>query len=140
MQRLFTALLLSGLVTSSLALASTDHCPSLRGIYTCPGRAGGRNETTIVIQESKNARWMTYYYTWEERGEAPVESVFVASDQGRRQDGDWSMLGKCADGFLFVAPYGEPKAETRLVHLNADGDYEAIRNGDRRSEICKRRR
>jgi hypothetical protein len=134
MRRLCSLLLL----LSASAFATTEQCPELKGNFHCAVGAGVPNETTILIQQSKNSRWVTYWYTWEDRGEAPVEGYFVANDQGRRQDDNWSMIGKCENGFLFVAAYGDPRWDTRFVRVNANGDYEAVRHGDGRVTTCQR--
>lgn len=123
------------------AQAGIDQCPKLRGIFDCPAVAGASEQTTILISESRHPRWVTYDYTWEELGKRPEETYYVANEDGRRQPNDWSLLGRCIDGFFFVAPYGEAKDDTRLIHINHNGDYEAVRFGDRKvAQVCKRLR
>jgi len=135
-------LALATLLLSFSAFAETDQCPDIRGTFACPaGAAGaGMGKTTLFIQVAKTPRWFTYYYTWEEIGEKPVEDSFYANNEGRRQMNSWEMIGKCEKGYFYVAPYGDPQFGTRFVRINADGNYEATLFGDKSVHVCKRLR
>ncbi len=123
------------------SFASNLQCPKLTGHYFCPALSGSHADTTLIIGESRSTRWVSYYFTYEERGENSVEYRFVANDEGRRQDENWSLIGKCVNGQFYVSYYGDLEDGTLLHGVNSKGNYEVRANKNQTLiEECIRRR
>ncbi len=134
-------MLLATLLSSPPARASNDQCPKLRGRYFCPAVAGVHRDMLVIIDEARTKRWVTYYLAYEEKGADAFESRFVANDEGRRQDTNWSMIGKCVENKFYVSYYGDLSDDTLLHGLNSDADYVvSVPKENRILETCKRRK
>lgn len=129
------------LTLTASAVASFDECPKMRGRYFCPGVVGSHQDMTMIITEARASGRVTYYYLYEQRGEEAFELRFMASDQGTQNPDHGGMIGKCENGFYYNSSNGRASDKTLLNFVNDDGDYEVIRNGDRkRFLLCNRTR
>lgn len=135
------SLSLLAFLASFSAIASFEECPKLRGKYFCPAVVGSHKDMTMIITEARASGVVTFHYLYEQRGEPALELRYLASDQGTRNPDQGGMIGRCENLFYYNSSTGRANDKTLLNFINDDGDYEVIRNGDRkRFLLCKRLR
>ena len=124
------------------ALASTEGCPNLKGEYFCKAVAGSHKDMVMLVRQYRYLTRMMYEYTYDQVGEPTLRLDFLASDQGEKNPDQDGMIGYCMKGYYYNIPKGGHLEDNSLLnYINADGNYEVIRNkGHASFLLCKRRK